>query len=158
MYEILSLGDDFLSDDEVSDSEIHDPQQSIELSLITSSILARASKRWPQLAALALDIFATPVMLDEPERVFSVAGAAVSPPRRLLNSETIECLMCLKVWIPLTEASSLRCRRRQRPFPPLQRPPSLLSNLRQRQRVPLASLQSIDGHGHSHHPPLPPPI
>ena len=31
---------------------------------------------WPQLAKLALDIYAIPVMSDEPERVYSTTGAA----------------------------------------------------------------------------------
>jgi hypothetical protein len=55
--------------------------------------------RWPRLAIMALDIYSAPVMSDEPERVFSTTGAAVSPRRRLLQSQTIGYLMCLKAWI-----------------------------------------------------------
>jgi hypothetical protein len=53
---------------------------------------------WPHLAAMALDIYSIPVMSDEPERVFSITGAAVNPRRRLLESQKIGQLMCLKAW------------------------------------------------------------
>jgi len=55
--------------------------------------------RWPQLAALALDTFLTPVMSDEPERVFSEAGAMIDTRRRLLGEETVKYLICMKSWI-----------------------------------------------------------
>ncbi len=48
------------------------------------------------LAAMALDVFLTLVMLDEPKRVFSKAGAALSIRRRLLLAETIKYTQCLK--------------------------------------------------------------
>jgi len=54
---------------------------------------------WPQLSALALDIYSIAVMSDEPERVFSTTGAAVSQRRRRLQSDTIGHLMCLKAWV-----------------------------------------------------------
>ena len=56
-------------------------------------------RRWPQLTSMALDTFATPVMSDEPERVFSMTGAAISPRRRQLGSDMIRNIMCLKSWI-----------------------------------------------------------
>jgi len=56
-------------------------------------------QRWPQLAALALDTFSTLVMSDEPERIFSEAGATIGTRRRLLGEETINYLLCLKSWI-----------------------------------------------------------
>lgn len=55
--------------------------------------------RWPDLSAMALDIYATPAMSDAPERIFSETGAAVGPRRRLLHSETIKWLMCVKSWV-----------------------------------------------------------
>ena len=55
--------------------------------------------RWPDLASMALDIFAVPAMSDAPERVFSTAGDVLSPRRRLLHSETLGWLMTLKSWI-----------------------------------------------------------
>ena len=55
--------------------------------------------RWPELASMALDIFAVPAMSDAPERVFSTAGDVLSPRRRLLQSETLGRLMTLKPWI-----------------------------------------------------------
>jgi len=59
------------------------------------------SKRsdWPQLAAMALNIYSIPVMSDEPKRVFSETGAAVPPRRRLLQSDTISHMMCLRAWV-----------------------------------------------------------
>jgi len=53
-------------------------------------------ERWPLLAKMALDIFATLTILDEPERVFSTAGAAISSRRRSISDKTIKYLMCLK--------------------------------------------------------------
>jgi hypothetical protein len=66
----------------------------------TSPIKYWLDKRsiWPQLAALALDIFSIPVMSDEPERVFSTTGAAVTPRRRSLLDTTINNLMVVKAW------------------------------------------------------------
>jgi len=55
--------------------------------------------RWPQLAALALDSFSTPVMSDEPGRVFSEARAMIGTRRRLLGEGTVEHLICMKSWI-----------------------------------------------------------
>ena len=55
--------------------------------------------RWPHLAAMALDVYSTPVMSDEPERIFSEAGAAIGTRRRSLNPGTIRAAHCLKRWI-----------------------------------------------------------
>jgi hypothetical protein len=49
---------------------------------------------WPQLAQLALDMFSTPAMSDEPERVFSMAGNTLSPRRRRLNGDTVQEVLC----------------------------------------------------------------
>lgn len=58
------------------------------------------SKRsiWPQLAQMALDVFATPAMSDEPERVFSMAGNVLSPRRRQLKGDGVEQILCLRSW------------------------------------------------------------
>ena len=56
-------------------------------------------QQWPHLLALALDVYSVLVMSDEPERVFSITGAAITPRRRLLKSDKISYLMCLKAWI-----------------------------------------------------------
>lgn len=53
-------------------------------------------KIWPQLAAMPLDIYAVPAMADEPERLFSQAGDAISPRRRRLSDDSVASLMCLK--------------------------------------------------------------
>jgi hypothetical protein len=55
--------------------------------------------RWPQLAAMALDVYSTPVMSDEPERVFSVTGALIGTRRRTMSSDSIRFNMCLKAWL-----------------------------------------------------------
>jgi hypothetical protein len=54
---------------------------------------------WPQLAAMSLDIYSVAAMSDEPERVFSITGAAITPRRRRLKSDKIQHLMCLKAWL-----------------------------------------------------------
>jgi hypothetical protein len=53
---------------------------------------------WPQLARMALDVFSTPPMSDEPERVFSIAGNLLSPRRRKMKGESVEQLLCLRSW------------------------------------------------------------
>jgi hypothetical protein len=53
---------------------------------------------WPQLARMALDVFSTPPMSDEPERVFSMAGHLLSPRRRKMKGESVEQLLCLRSW------------------------------------------------------------
>jgi hypothetical protein len=47
---------------------------------------------------MALDIYSTPAMSDEPERVFSIAGNALAPRRRRLTSEAMQWLLCLRSW------------------------------------------------------------
>jgi hypothetical protein len=47
---------------------------------------------------MALDIYSTPAMSDEPERVFSVAGHVLAPSRRCLTSEAMQWLLCLRSW------------------------------------------------------------
>jgi hypothetical protein len=53
-------------------------------------------KLWPQLARMALDIYSTPAMSDEPERVFSIAGHVLAPSRRCLTSDAMQWLLCLR--------------------------------------------------------------
>ena len=53
---------------------------------------------WPQLAKMALDIYATPAMSDEPERVFSMAGNVLTPRRRCLTDHAVEQILCLRSW------------------------------------------------------------
>jgi hypothetical protein len=56
------------------------------------------SKRttWPQLAQMALDVYSTPAMSDEPERVFSVTSNVLSVRRRRLASDAVQWLLCLR--------------------------------------------------------------
>jgi hypothetical protein len=53
---------------------------------------------WPQLAQMALNIYLTPAMSDEPEHIFSVAGNVLTPSRRRLTSEAMQWLLCLRSW------------------------------------------------------------
>ena len=55
-------------------------------------------KQWPQLAQMALDVYSTPAMSDEPERVFSIAGNVLSVRRRRLTSDIVHWLLCLRSW------------------------------------------------------------
>jgi hypothetical protein len=54
---------------------------------------------WPELAAVALDIYSVPAMSDEPERIFSQTGRILAPRRRSLRSKSMEQLMCMKSWL-----------------------------------------------------------
>jgi hypothetical protein len=56
-------------------------------------------RRWPHLSAMALNVYSTPVMSDEPERVFSEVGAALGTRRRLLSADSMKFTQCLKSWI-----------------------------------------------------------
>lgn len=47
---------------------------------------------------MAFDIYSTPAMSDEPERVFSIAGNNMNPRRRCLTSDATQQLMCLRSW------------------------------------------------------------
>jgi len=102
---------DVLSDDE----EGGGAATSIELQLVqylsesrSTSILIKDPpiqywqqqlQRWPHLTAMALDVYSTPVMSDEPERVFSEVGAALGTRRRLLSADSMKFTQCLKSWI-----------------------------------------------------------
>ena len=52
--------------------------------------------RWSDLTKMALNIYSTPTMSDEPERQFSTSGSLLSPKRALLYKSTIQALMCLQ--------------------------------------------------------------
>jgi hypothetical protein len=45
---------------------------------------------------MALDIYATPAMSDEPERVFSMAGNVLTLRRRCLTDYAVEQILCLR--------------------------------------------------------------
>jgi hypothetical protein len=47
---------------------------------------------------MALDVFSTPPISDEPERVFSIAGNLLSPRRRCMKGEAVKQMLCLKSW------------------------------------------------------------
>jgi hypothetical protein len=47
---------------------------------------------------MALDIYSTPPMSDEPERVFSEGGNLLVPRRRQLSGDHVQEILCLKSW------------------------------------------------------------
>jgi hypothetical protein len=47
---------------------------------------------------MALDIYSTSAMSDEPERVFSIAGYVLNPRHRCLTSDAMQWLLCLRSW------------------------------------------------------------
>lgn len=75
-------------------------RESSDLSAYDSPLPYWINKRrqWPQLAQMAFDIYSTPAMSDEPERVFSIAGNTLNPRRRRLTSATVQQLLCLRSW------------------------------------------------------------
>lgn len=58
------------------------------------------SKRsvWPQLAQMALDVYSTPAMSDEPERIFSQGGNLLQPRRQRLTGDAVQEILCLRSW------------------------------------------------------------
>ncbi|KAM0664442.1 hypothetical protein ACQRIU_007024 [Beauveria bassiana] len=54
---------------------------------------------WPVLSKLALNIFSTPAMSAEPERVFSDGGELITDKRNGLGDDTVEAEMLQKNWI-----------------------------------------------------------
>ncbi|XP_044714529.1 transposase-like protein [Hirsutella rhossiliensis] len=54
---------------------------------------------WPILSKLALNIFSTPAMSAEPERVFSDGGELITDKRNGLGDDTVEAEMIQKNWI-----------------------------------------------------------
>jgi hypothetical protein len=66
----------------------HEPHSKIKDSPITYWVSKRSI--WPQLAEMALDVYSTPYMSDEPERVFSATGTSLTPRRRTLKGDIIE--------------------------------------------------------------------
>jgi hypothetical protein len=47
---------------------------------------------------MALDVYSTPAMSDEPERVFSSGGALLVPRRRQLSAGHVREILCLRSW------------------------------------------------------------
>jgi len=72
----------------------HEPHSKIKDSPITYWIIKRSI--WPQLAEMAIDVYSTPCMSDEPERVFSTTGALLQPRRRTLKGDIVEQMICLQ--------------------------------------------------------------
>ncbi len=54
---------------------------------------------WPVLSKLALNIFSTPAMSAEPERVFSDGSELITDKRNGLGDDTVEAEMIQKNWI-----------------------------------------------------------
>ncbi len=53
---------------------------------------------WPELAAMAFDLFAVPAMSSECERVFSSCAKMTTPESRRLKGTTLWSHQCLKNW------------------------------------------------------------
>jgi hypothetical protein len=101
---VVDEDDEWSLDDQTSTADQlwlyeHEPHPK-EMSPKDSPIDYWISKRaiWPQLASMALDVFATPAMSDEPERVFSIVGNLLAPRRRSLKGEGVEQMLCLRSW------------------------------------------------------------
>jgi hypothetical protein len=84
--------------DQLQMYEIEPPAQG--LTIKDSPIDYWVSKRsiWPQLAQMALDVYSTPPMSDEPERAFSTTGNLMSTRRRHLAGQGVEQMVCLRSW------------------------------------------------------------
>jgi hypothetical protein len=82
-----SIDTDGLNQLQQYEQEAHSEEYKTFDSLIPYWLSKRA--QWPQLAQMALDIYSTPAVSDEPERVFSIAGHVLSPSRRTLTSDAM---------------------------------------------------------------------
>ena len=52
-----------------------------------------------RLALMAVDVLSPPPMSDEPERIFSSAGATLGKRRTSLDPSCLEAIECLKAWV-----------------------------------------------------------
>lgn len=75
----------------------HDRSLPVDMSPIPYWVAKKSV--WPELAAMALDIYSVPAMSDEPERIFCQTGHILAPRRRSLTSKSMEQLMCMKSWL-----------------------------------------------------------
>jgi hypothetical protein len=99
---LMDEDDEWSSDDDVTVDQLwlYENEPYPQISVKDSPLQYWLSKRpiWPQLSQMALDLFTTPAMSDEPERVFSMAGNLLNPRRRQLKEGGIEQILCLKSW------------------------------------------------------------
>jgi hypothetical protein len=99
----LDEDDEWSKDDDATATDqlwLYEHEPYSQMSIKDSPIEYWISKRsiWPQLAQMALDIYATPAMSDEPERVFSTTGNLLSQRRRHITGEGVEQMICLRSW------------------------------------------------------------
>lgn len=100
---MLDEDDEWTNDDDNPPADqlwMYEHEPYAQISVKDSPIPYWISKRdiWPQLTQMALDVYSTPAMSDEPERVFSMAGNLLQPRRRQLKSDGVEQMLCLKSW------------------------------------------------------------
>ena len=99
--------DDTRDSDEWSDGEAWDvdqfeeyqrelPDKLYESTESPVEYWVRRRRRWPQLAAMALDIYSVPIMVGESEIESITKDYSLNGER--LDDETQNCLMCLRIW------------------------------------------------------------
>lgn len=97
---LMDEEDEWSSDDDVTVDQLwlYENEPYPQISVKDSPLQYWLSKRpiWPQLSQMALDVFSTPAMSDEPERIFSMARNLLNPRRRSLKGEGIEQILCLE--------------------------------------------------------------
>lgn len=105
----VANGADTRAPDEWSDGETWDvdqfeeyqselPDKSYESTDSPVDYWVRRRRRWPQLAAMALDIYSVPVMAGESEIESTRLTKDHSLKEEGLDDETKVCLMCLRIW------------------------------------------------------------
>ena len=55
-------------------------------------------RQYPLLSRMAIDLFSVPAMSSEPERIFSLAGQMVTPPRKRLQADIVGAARCISWW------------------------------------------------------------
>jgi hypothetical protein len=91
-----------------------DERESADLSAHNSPLPYCQSKRrrWQQLAQMVFDMYSTPAMSDEPERVYSITSNTLNPHRNCLTGSAVQQLLYLRNWqksgVTSLDARSLR--------------------------------------------------
>ncbi|KAG7404035.1 putative AC transposase [Fusarium oxysporum f. sp. rapae] len=55
-------------------------------------------RQYPRLSRMAIDLFSVPAMSSKPERIFSLAGQMVTPPRKRLQADVVVTARCISSW------------------------------------------------------------
>lgn len=84
--------------DQLEEYQSEQPDRSYESTDSPVDYWVKRRRMWPQLSAMALDIYSVPVAAGGPDLVFNRASKAWPAADSKLDDDTRACLMCLRVW------------------------------------------------------------